>query len=637
MSEPNPTSSSDTQQDKDLILLECFLFRDLVMCMSRRETKYFDTDNSIRMMADADRAMNSTLPRAREYAKARSAIFSFYREKNGEDDCGKWLRRINFEKLEQEENVRHAKKRSEFQEIIAEYNFKYYFVLVDNHKPFILSYIGGELKQFTKTDFQTYTIGEFITTMDKTSRKRHQKSDIWLKSGDYIRYTNYGCFPRLPSGPHGTTFNIWPGFATKPEQGNFNVIYDYFFEVLANNNMTYFKEIIQFFGHMVQKPWDKPEKCIVLIGDYASGKSVLVKLFRVILDSPDRKLRLCRQDEDLSNIFGDWTDHLETLLLLGLDEIRWRFVPQLMGRVKGFNTNSTLPIKTKFLSERQVESHIRLVITNNPEDRIPVALHERRRYDIFHISDKYKGDKAFWDALFDEAYNGGAAAFLDYLMNVDLDDFNPREAIVTEELLYHKIKTLEGIQDWWMQNFAVTGQLFYDGVYPDGSVRVNKADLRASFNLYRKEVMKQSGEISDRIFGIEFMAILPVIEDGKIVMNDDGRRAVSLIRNTKADGYPAYIIPSLAKVREVMEFHLGGPHDWDTASDMETEANEYWAVRDEAEYEKDKARVASEYAKLNENIKLVGGSFVGHSPGSWVKIDRFSFNQSFTNARYGAV
>jgi hypothetical protein len=111
---------------------------------------------------------------------------------------------------------------------------------------------------------------------------------------------------------------------------------------------------------------------------------------RIILDSPDRAIKLCSQYEDLNDIFGDWNDHIESTLLLGIDEIRWRFVPQLMGRTKGMVTNSTMPIRTRFISQRTVDSCIRLVFTNNPEDRIPVALHERRRYDIFRISDKYR-------------------------------------------------------------------------------------------------------------------------------------------------------------------------------------------------------------------------------------------------------
>jgi hypothetical protein len=210
-------------------------------------------------------------------------------------------------------------------------------------------------------------------------------------------------------------------------------------------------------------------------------------------------------------------------------------------------------------------------------------------------------------------------------MHYDISDFNPRESIVTEELTYHKINTLTGIYAWWMDNFAITGRLFYDGIYPDGSVRVEKSTLRTHFNQYRQEVMGLKGELSGKIFGIEFMGMISVIENGKIVMNDDGRRPLTLIRNTKINGFPAYVIPSLEKTREVMEHHLGGPHAWDAGQEIENEANEYWAKNDSEAFREDEARVRKEDHKIGETVKLVGSaggaSIVAPPKNNWVKID----------------
>jgi hypothetical protein len=249
----------DTQKNNDQIILECFLLRDATIWISRREPKHFDTDNSVRMMALADIAMNSFLPQARELSKARSTIISFYREVNGEDQCAKWLIKISYAKLDIEEGSRRAQARNESTEVIKEYNTKYHFVLVGNNKPFILTYISGALRTFTKVDFQTFTIGEFINTLENGKPKRLQKSDIWLKSGQYPKFTRYGFFPDKPPGPDGDTFNIWPGFATVARPGNCDKMKFYFREILANGNDTYCKEITQFFAHMVQRPWEKPE------------------------------------------------------------------------------------------------------------------------------------------------------------------------------------------------------------------------------------------------------------------------------------------------------------------------------------------------------------------------------------------
>lgn len=531
-------------------------------------------------------------------------------------------------------------------DFITYMNKTYVFITGKFH---IIREIDGAFTVMSKNDLYSSLAGKYVTLTShdpdgsKTQEERLQAPVLFNSKlrREYIDYVfdpskEYSLEKELNPFSRSAKFNRWRGFGTEPVKGNCDLAIKHIFDVLANGNERYAKEITQFFAHMRQKPWEKPEKCLVFVGDFGAGKSILTLIMGLILNGIKQTYHLSFQTEDLEDVFGKWNDHLEYLLLLGLDEIRWRFVPKFMGYIKGLLSNPNMRIHTRFLSTRMnVRSYIRLVITNNDDDIIPIGLHERRRFNVFYVSNRYAGKKEYFTAIFDQLKNGDAEAFMDYLLHYDISDFNPREAIVTEGLLEHKEASLVGIYKWWFDRFVSRREIFYiNETYSDASVRVDKDLLRRHFNWYRRDILGIKGEVSDRKFGIQFMGMFPAVTSGKIAVKSKNGRTVSLIRSTKINGLPVYIIPSLKVCQDVLDYHLGGSYNWDNKMELENEANEYWEETDKDAYDKETARVWREDGRIQDAIKEIGTADEVVKGRNWIKIDAPSFEVAMpTNYR----
>jgi hypothetical protein len=85
------------------------------------------------------------------------------------------------------------------------------------------------------------------------------------------------------------------------------------------------------------------------------------------------------------------------------------------------------------------------------------ASHDERRYAVNNIDERWKQNKTYFGPLFAEVQDGGAAAMLYDLLNLDLDGWHPRNEIPhTTALVEQKMLSLTGQEQWWA-NMVGTG------------------------------------------------------------------------------------------------------------------------------------------------------------------------------------
>ena len=85
-----------------------------------------------------------------------------------------------------------------------------------------------------------------------------------------------------------------------------------------------------------------------------------------------------------------------------------------------------------------------------------LASHDERRYPVNRINERWKQDKSYFAPLFAEINNGGAAAILYDLLNLDLDGWHPRERVPqTKALLDQKMLGMTGLEQWYVHLLSV--------------------------------------------------------------------------------------------------------------------------------------------------------------------------------------
>jgi len=125
-------------------------------------------------------------------------------------------------------------------------------------------------------------------------------------------------------------------------------------------------------------------------------------------------------------------------------------------------TEPTLPIERKGLDVFEVRNFLHIVMLAEPGWVIPAGRFERR-YAAVAVSNKKRGDRAYFRALHRHIEEGGAEAMFYDLGMMDLEDWHPRE--IPEALLNNpalqkqQSHTLPPLEQWYVM-------LLHNGVLP---------------------------------------------------------------------------------------------------------------------------------------------------------------------------
>lgn len=78
------------------------------------------------------------------------------------------------------------------------------------------------------------------------------------------------------------------------------------------------------------------------------------------------------------------------------------------------------------------------------------AAHDARRFFVLEVSEKVKGDYAYFAAIWKQMEAGGYAAMLHDLLALDLTTFNVRAVPATEGLQRQRKLSLQTTEAWWL-------------------------------------------------------------------------------------------------------------------------------------------------------------------------------------------
>ena len=247
---------------------------------------------------------------------------------------------------------------------------------------------------------------------------RPEVHKAWMESPDrqIVRQQEVG-FDPAGEDPR-ITCNLWGGWPTEAKAGDCSRILDLLRYMCSGerNSRELYDWIIKWCAYPIQHPGAKMKTTVVVHGGQGLGKNLFFEAIMAIYDQYGRIL-----DQDaLVDKHNDWASRK---LFLIADEVvasAHRF--EHKNKLKTLITGTMIRINPKHIAAYDEANHCNLVFLSN--ESMPVVLEEDdRRHCVLWMADPK--EEAYYKAVAEQMREGGIAALHDYLLHVDLGDFNP--------------------------------------------------------------------------------------------------------------------------------------------------------------------------------------------------------------------
>lgn len=183
---------------------------------------------------------------------------------------------------------------------------------------------------------------------------------------------------------------------------------------------------------------------LVVHGPQGTGKNLV---FEIVMEIYGSYGRIIGQDA-IEDRFNDWAS--KKLFLIADEVVARSDLYHVKNKLKSFITGDWIRINPKNLMAYEERNHVNLVFLSN--ERMPVVLEEDdRRHAVIWTPEKLTPD--FYQIVAKEKNNGGVAAFHDFLLHVDLGDFNehtpPPMTVAKKDLIDLSKDTINRFYEEW--------------------------------------------------------------------------------------------------------------------------------------------------------------------------------------------
>ena len=257
--------------------------------------------------------------------------------------------------------------------------------------------------------------------------------------------------------------------------------------------------VLNWFAHLIQKPAQKPETCIVITGKQGAGKTIMLDPIKKIMgggyfesSNPER------------DVWGNFNPMMASSLLVVLSEVDKRNAFGADGKIKALKTDKELTIRNLHQSPYTIRSHHRFIIPTNHPD--PVFLEEGQRRDmIIKCSSAMVGNRKYFTDFSDLwEVEDNLISLYSYLLKRDISAWVFRDIPKTD---YQK--DLEGFSrpfldvffEWWVARLVVQKA----ETDSEGHISRFGSELYADFRAWREEnggkyELNGSGDLMKKVY-----------------------------------------------------------------------------------------------------------------------------------------
>lgn len=286
---------------------------------------------------------------------------------------------------------------------------------------------------------------EMITTglKDDGQPRIEDKATAWLKNRNKRKYDKVVFEPNVKTPAH--IYNLWRGFAFVPKKGDCSLYLAHVRENICDNDPIKYRYCIGWMAYAVRHPDEPGHVAIVVQGLKGVGKNVFAERFADLWGQHQLVV------SDQSRITNNFNAHLRDKCVLIADEAFFAGDRKHEGNLKGLVTGNTIQIEPKGVDSVTVPNLLHIIILGN-EDWLVPATEDERRYFAIRCSAAHRGKKPYFKAIQDQLDNGGYEALLHHLLyEVDLTDFEVREAPHTRELIAQMAQSLRNVEAAWFE------------------------------------------------------------------------------------------------------------------------------------------------------------------------------------------
>lgn len=400
--------------------------------------------------------------------------------------------------------------------------------------------------------------------------------ETWLNSPTRKTYRQlvFKPAPGLIAGetvlPDTKMLNLYQGLALTPMPGDCQLILDHIREVWCSGSSAAYDYVLGWLARLFQHPGERGHTVIVLRSGEGTGKNIIID---ILVRAFGEHATVAVKTDDLT---GRFNDHLGTSVLVFANEAVWGGSKDHEGVIKSLITDEELPIERKFLPKYRVRNCCHLIMASNNDWVAPVGLDDRR-FVILDVNEARKGDSAYFQRLSDHIDNGGAEAFIDHLLKLDISAFNPRQlpdlGMNQATKRDAKIRSADTITQWWIQCLEA-GEILLNGAiqsidgtwdsvsggsfpavniakgWEDGKVKISKQTLYDAYIQWAKKSNRH----------IEHSSSL-----GKKLKELSDIRDVRPSASTDPERRRVYVLPKLRDCRA--QFENKTRHAWDWGED----------------------------------------------------------------------
>lgn len=215
------------------------------------------------------------------------------------------------------------------------------------------------------------------------------------------------------------SYNLWTeGWITR-QSGDVTLFLSHLAHVLDDNEIAV-KFVLQFMAHMLQKPEVKMAFAILIIGGQGIGKSLIAEFLAVLVGMENTAF------VDMDMLTSPFNGFLLKSQLIVVNEFSSSANKATRAVIKNLITSSVLFCNQKGIAAIQIQNYANLILFSNEADAAKLDKDDRRFF--VWLSSAQKRSPQYYTILCNWFENEGKHAVLDFLLNVDLSDFNPHAA-----------------------------------------------------------------------------------------------------------------------------------------------------------------------------------------------------------------
>lgn len=306
--------------------------------------------------------------------------------------------------------------------IVTEMNEQYAYVAKYNG-----IYRFGHCDFVKITDLRQQYANKKLKIMHEGKPKYLTYADIWLHSPNRLTYKDVNFIPGSPAIA-GDTVNLWTGWGVNAVEGDMKPWHDYM-AYLFPVDPEMRKWVTQWLAYPIQYPGAKLSTAVVLWSiKQGVGKSMLGETIGKLYGDNFKTITAV----ELHASFNGWMSNAQ--FILGEENASSDHRAD-SNRLKSLITGETVYVNEKYMPAMQLRNCANFLFTSNHPDAFHLSDTDRRFF-VHEITAPRASDDFYKQFVDWRDKQGGAAALMHYLANLDLTGFESKgNAPMTESKL----------------------------------------------------------------------------------------------------------------------------------------------------------------------------------------------------------